>query len=115
MIPRRGYLIPFAAGLVLIALAAHARDVDGRYAQSPLKGWFDNLKSGRGLCCSTSDGTAVADPDWETLNGRYRVRIEGVWHDVPPEALVTVPNLYGRAMVWPLGGEVRCFMPGPLT
>jgi hypothetical protein len=29
---------------------ARARD-DGRYAQSPLKQWFDELRSGKGPCC----------------------------------------------------------------
>jgi hypothetical protein len=33
-----------------------ARDLDGRFVNSPLKQWFDNLKSGRGLCCSMADG-----------------------------------------------------------
>ena|ERR1700686_2063725 len=32
-----------------------ARD-DGRYSQSPLKPWFDNLRSGKGPCCSDADG-----------------------------------------------------------
>jgi hypothetical protein len=31
-----------------------ARD-DGRFADSPLKPWFDRLASGRGLCCSFAD------------------------------------------------------------
>ena len=39
-----------------------ARDLDGRYANSPLKSWFDRLASGRGLCCSMADGESVADP-----------------------------------------------------
>ena len=37
-------------------LAAHD---DGRYANSPLKAWFDRLASGKGLCCS-----------WTTSAGR---------------------------------------------
>jgi hypothetical protein len=51
--------------LVVACLAGSvtARDLDGRYANSPLKQWFDNLKSGRGLCCSMADGQSVADPD----------------------------------------------------
>jgi hypothetical protein len=43
-----------------------ARDLDGRYADSPLHDWFNHLASGRGLCCSMADGEAVADPDWES-------------------------------------------------
>jgi|SRR6185295_4166121 len=80
---------------------AHARD-DGRYAQSPLKPWFDSLKSGKGPCCSDADGTALPDVDWEaTKDGHYRVRIEEKWWIVPDEAVLTQPNLVGRTMVWP--------------
>ena len=73
------------------------------------------------------DGFTVADPDWESKDGHYRVRLGGEWIDVPDEALVTVPNRAGRTMVWPMppgydyeegGGPVppriRCFMPGAM-
>jgi hypothetical protein len=46
-----------------LAFAAQAHD-DGRYADSPLKGWFNSLHSGKGPCCSDSDGMTVDDPDW---------------------------------------------------
>ena len=69
-----------------------ARDLDGRYVNSPLKQWFDNLKSGRGLCCSMADGQSVADPDWESKDGHYRVHLENNWIDVPDDALITEPN-----------------------
>ena len=39
-------------------IVALARD-DGRYANSPLKSWFDQLASGKGLCCSFADGFRV--------------------------------------------------------
>jgi hypothetical protein len=97
----------------------HARDPDGRYAHSPLKEWFDSLRSGKGPCCSDADGSAVSDVDWESSNGHYRVRIEGEWFDVPEEAVITEPNRIGRTMVWPLRGygglTIRCFMPGSMT
>ena len=97
-----------------------ARDLDGRYANSPLKPWFDHLASGRGLCCSMADGETVSDPDWESKDGHYRVRLEGAWIDVPDDAVITVPNLFGRTMVWPVryegnGVAIRCFMPGSMT
>ena len=83
-----------------------------------LNRWFNNLASGRGLCCSLTDGVTVADPDWESRNGRYRVRLYGAWIDVPDDALITEPNGVGRTMVWPMlfNGEmsVRCFMPGSM-
>jgi hypothetical protein len=105
--------------LSLAAYPGHARDSDGRYAGSPLKEWFDGLKSGKGPCCSDADGTAVSDVDWESGNGHYRVRIEGDWVDVPDEAVITEPNRIGRTMVWPIRGygglTIRCFMPGSMT
>ena len=112
--------IGFAA--LLLALAphlGHARDLAGRYANSPLKQWFDSLRSGKGPCCSDADGSAVSDVDWETKAGHYRVRLEGEWLDVPDDAVITEPNRVGRTMVWPLRGwggvSIRCFMPGSMT
>jgi hypothetical protein len=103
---------------LLLAAAAYARD-DGRYAQSPLKPWFDRLRSGKGLCCSDADGFAVSDPDWKSKDGHYRVRLDGEWINVPDDAVITEPNRYGRTMVWPIKGPtgtwIRCFMPGSTT
>ncbi len=113
-----------AAALIVLAdlvfSGARARDLDGRFAGSPLKPWFDHLASpGGGLCCSDADGTALSDVDWETHDGHYRVRIGGEWIDVPANAVITVPNLAGRTMVWPyyVDGQpvIRCFMPGSMT
>ena len=96
--------------------SAQARD-DGRYAHSPLKAWFDQLASGKGLCCSFADGAQIDDVDWEVREGQYRVRLHGEWIDVPPSALVTEPNRFGPAVVWPYQDadgvtQVRCFLPG---
>jgi hypothetical protein len=97
---------------------ALARD-DGRYANSPLKPWFDSLRSTRGLCCSVADGVVVADPDWESRDGHYRVRLDGEWITVPDDAVITEPNRAGRTMVWPmrgsLGVSIRCFLPGSMS
>src|SRR5437588_3738793 len=80
-----------------------------------LNTWFNRLASGRGLCCSLTDGVTVADPDWESREGHYRVRLYGEWIDVPDDALITEPNRAGQTMVWPMlfNGviSVRCFMP----
>ena len=102
-----------------------ARDLDGHYADSPLKPWFDHLASGRGLCCSMADGETVADPDWDSKDGHFRVRLDGGWIEVPDDAVITEPNLFGRTMVWPIRFEgqnfegqnivIRCFMPGSMT
>ena len=77
-----------------------ARD-DGRYANSPLHAWFDQLASGRGLCCSFADGLSIQDVDWDMQNGRYRVRLHGEWIFVPDAAVVAEPNRFGPAVVWP--------------
>ena len=98
--------------------AVQARD-DGRYTLSPLKPWFDSLKSGKGPCCSDADGFAVSDPDGESKNGHYLVRIDNEWVEVPDDAVITEPNRVGRTMVWPIKGSlgisIRCFMPGSMT
>jgi hypothetical protein len=97
----------------------YARDLDGHYAQSnpDMHVWFDMLASGKGLCCSFADGRAVDDPDVDMDGTHYKVRVDGVWYEVPDSALVTVPNKFGRAVVWPYIDEdgktqIRCFIPG---
>jgi len=109
--------------ILLAALASdtgNARD-RGLFANSnpELKAWFEGLRSGRGPCCSDADGTAISDADWESGGGRYRVRIEGEWVDVPDDAVISEPNRVGRTMVWPIRGylglTIRCFMPGSMT
>ena len=95
---------------------ALARD-DGRYANSPLKSWFDRLASGNGLCCSLADGFRVDNVDWDTQDSHYRVRLNGEWIVVPDDAVVTEPNKFGPAVVWPYMGtngqtQIRRFLPG---
>jgi hypothetical protein len=113
-----GLALAVVALCMNVSVPSHtfARD-DGRFANSPLKPWFDRLASGKGLCCSFADGVSVEDVDWDTRDGRYRVRLRGQWVDVPEAALVTEPNRFGPAVVWPyqdINGatQIRCFMPG---
>ena len=113
------YVLACLVLLTMIGLhRAHPRDLDGRYAASPLKSWFDGLQNkAGGNCCSIADGYRIDDADWDIKDEQYRVRINGQWMIVPPEALVTVPNKVGRAMVWPVQDVegktvIRCFMPG---
>jgi hypothetical protein len=112
-----GILSVFAVVVMLLfgASLVFARD-DGRFANSALHAWFDKLASGKGLCCSVADGRTVDDPDVEMSGGHYRVRVDGQWLAVPDDALVTEPNKYGLAVVWPVIGAdgkmaVRCFLP----
>ena len=111
-------MITLVAVAAMIGASVEARD-DGRYANSPLKGWFESLhsKSG-GPCCADADGTALDDVDWDTRNGHYRVRLLGDWIEVPDDTVITEPNRAGRTMVWPVktafGVSIRCFMPGSM-
>jgi len=120
----------FPLSTVAITVNAFGRDIDGRYvAENPeIRAWFGHLASGKGLCCSFADGTAISDADWEVKDGHYRVRIDVSqemgkvdieWVDVPDDAVIVEPNRIGRTMVWPirgyLGVSIRCFMPGPGT
>lgn len=117
--------IMIAAAVVVVAMVAvvgyalahdHGRD---------LGDWYKGLRSGNGLlCCNGDDFVGISDPDWESRDGRYRVRIEGQWWDVPDEAVIKDANHDGRTLVWPvyeraLGGvlnvRIRCFLPGAMT
>ena len=74
---------------------------------------FDRLASGNGLCWSFVDGFRVDDVDWDTQDGHYRVRLHREWIVV----VVTEPNKFGPAVVWPYMGadgqtQIRCFLPG---
>jgi hypothetical protein len=107
------------AALLLIGCSiAYARDP----ARPDLDKWFDGLRSkaAGGLCCMGSEAAGLTNNDWESKNGKYRVFIFGQWHDVPPDAVVTVPNLDGRTLVWASKGAmnntiIRCFLPGAMS
>jgi hypothetical protein len=103
--------------LILLLFCTPALGHDANHPE--LNSWFDHLASGKGLCCSFADGLVVADPDWESKGGHYRVRLDHEWIDVPDDAVITEPNRSGRTMVWPikgsLGTSIRCFMPGSMT
>ena len=87
---------------VVVANHSYARD-DGRFANSPLKEWFDRLASRNGFFRAFADGVSVQDVDWDTQSLTR------------PE-----PNRFGPAVVWPYNDrygntQVRCFMPGAGT
>jgi len=111
------FIIVILSGVLLTAASAHDRHRAD--SQTPkMKEWFDTLKSGKGPCCSDADGSVVKDSDWEADDkGHYRVHINGQWMDVPDDAVLHQPNMYGRTMVWTglyIDGKVqiRCFIPG---
>lgn len=90
------------------------------HSRPDLDGWFKSLRSKGGIpCCDGSDALSVEDPDWRSQDGKYQVRLNGEWRDVPDEAVVTEPNKFGRTKVWPVTYEdgavvIRCFMPGAM-
>lgn len=97
------------------ALLGAARAHDHNHPD--LNGWFRSLHSKGGAWCCTGDDAEEAE--WDTAGGKYRVRIDGQWIDVPDEAIVEGPNKVGAAKVWRtyMDGHpgVRCFLPGSLT
>ena len=112
-------------GLFLLALShAHAHWSGPQPIGAPDKAWWDSLQAkGNGVpCCDIADGRKVEDVDWDTArdaNGavHYRVWLSGKWIDVPDDAVVTTPNKFGPAVVWPYqdgsgATQIRCFMPG---
>src|SRR6266567_2610126 len=90
------------------------------HTRPDLKEWFPGLQSrAKSPCCDGSEAKRLDDVDWETKDGHYRVRIEGLWIDVPDGAIIDSPNLAGPTMVWPyyVNGElhgIRCFIPGTM-
>jgi hypothetical protein len=114
-----GFFLGMAIGGVIIMIfmllnsCASAHD----HNRPELNSWFKSLQSKKGPCCDGTDAVSIEDPDWQNDNGHYRVRLEGIWVDVPDAAVVNGPNMDGRAMVWPhrrdgVLNQIRCFMPG---
>lgn len=115
----------------VIGYAANAMDSDNHGNHSSLKAWFDALRSDKGPCCSVADGYTITDADWESDGTHYRVRVprlkpgpdpanpDMVWIDVPDDAVIHEPNLYGRTVVWPIWNgyrpHIRCFIVGSMT
>ena len=103
--------------------AALGRD-DGRYADSPLKPWFNSLKDKTGNgCCADADGAVVKDVDWSaqgegqhcqhtpaisfskydvSYEWHYCVRYKETWWLVPDRAVIEEPNRFGQAVIWPI-------------
>lgn len=103
--------------LIVLCIQAFAHDA----TRPELDGWYHDLHAQNGAwCCEGKEATHLADTDWESKDGHYRVRIDGNWIDVPDGAVITQPNRDGRTLVWPfyINGEragVRCFLPGSMT
>ena len=118
----------FAAGAAILCYMAISPAEAHDASHPELDGWYKKLESGKGPCCDGSDSAHVEPSDWETQNkprSHYKVRLDGVWADVPDEAVVTGPNRDGRTLVWYYdawtghsgipGKIIKCFMPGTMT
>jgi Co/Zn/Cd efflux system component len=127
----RTFLMFTIAMLALLVIFLTAKALAHDHEHPELNGWYQSLHAGGMPCCDGTDAVHLAEPDWESHDGHYRVRlpknpnitydleVNGEWVDVPDEAVVHGPNLDGRALVWPMyrdGHPIpRCFMPGSMT
>jgi hypothetical protein len=76
-----------------------ARD-DGRYANSPLKFWFDQLASGKGFCCSFADA-----PVCLMLTGTHRTAVIAFGSVANGYSYLTQQSCLSRtALAWPWCG-----------
>ncbi|WP_155253466.1 hypothetical protein [Bradyrhizobium japonicum] len=108
-----------SAVLLLLAITvgpAPARDLDGRYANSPHKEWFSQQRNSVGMsCCDESDG--------HRFYGDYVIKEDGSvvveGHTIESYKVLKGPNPVGSAVWWYVdtayGRVTYCFMPGPLT
>jgi len=106
-----GVLLGILAALTLGHVKAHDHN------HPELEGWFKSLHSkGGAWCCNGDDAEEV---EWDTSEGKYRVRVEGQWINVPNDAVVEGENKVGGARVWLYytngRPNVRCFLPGDLS
>jgi hypothetical protein len=87
-----------------------------------VRAWASTLENKRSQgCCSSADGWKPEETEYDIVAGRYRVRIEGRWYDVPDEAVLQGPNKFGFPVVWYYRSwdngiqasiQIRCFIPG---
>src|SRR5215469_15543131 len=114
-----------AASVLSFALShpAGAADHGQLGPTSPdVKAWASTLENKlKEGCCSSADGWKPEEVEYDMKGNKYRVKIDGEWYEVPPDAVVDVPNRFGFAVVWYyrswLNGtkpsvSIRCFIPG---
>ena len=119
-------LWPATAPARWVGTAEQWADLQSRDAYGDMDNWFNSLSSKKaGSCCSNFDGRPP-EAIVQTSDNHYQVMLEGQWVDVPDDAVLDVPNKYGKALVWyskswrskVTGQEgdfyIRCFLPGEL-
>jgi hypothetical protein len=109
--------------LLLLGDAVKAEDHGQLGPMSPeVKAWAGTLENKLNQeCCASADGWKPEEIEYDIAGGRYRVRIDGEWYDVPREAVLEVPNKFGFPVVWyyrtwdngvSASVQIRCFIPG---
>lgn len=103
--------------ILLLAIApAAARDPDGRYANSPLKQWFESQHNSVGQwCCDEADG--------HPFFGDYKINEDGSVtigsETIEAYKVLKGANPTGHAVWWytegAYGKTTYCFIPGSLT
>jgi hypothetical protein len=76
----------YALLVALVSQSGHARD-DGRYANSPLKPWFDSLKSGKGHAAPMPTATRLPTPI-----GKARAAITASGSKASGSTCLTMPS-----------------------
>lgn len=130
-----GYLAVLYAPLFIGA--AHGHDNHREWSQEAqnnpaIQRWWQDQRIPGGPqqgmnCCDEADGVfaeaEIRDDKWFV---RFQIHngVQVGWTEVPKEAVITTPNMYGSAVVW-YGARytngnlidifVRCFIPGALT
>jgi hypothetical protein len=90
-----------------------------------MKEWFKSVMEHpavKRLMASMSRTWIGIHKETGTGNAHYRVFLLGAWRDVPDAVVITEPNWFGPAVVWPVYSSmgsgkrdvafIRCFLPG---
>ena len=89
--------------------------------------WMNRQRAVDGTkCCDERDAHVGENVEWRLVGGRYQVRIQGEWRDVPEGRLLQInpadPSPFGGAALLfyspsphaPGGLHLWCFQPEPL-
>jgi hypothetical protein len=122
-------IVRFWLGVILCSLVllvsalgfAFAKNLDGRYDNSPNHQWYESQHNSiGGWCCNEADGHEYDGNYTFDADGNVHLSLEG--NEVTIEAFKVLhgPNPTGHAVVWYLLGyngmpNTFCFIPGSLT
>jgi hypothetical protein len=123
----KGIPLALALGLCLWAIIASAAFGHANITDAENE-WLNRQRAIDGTkCCDRHDTHVGEGVEWRIERGRYQVRIQGAWRDVPPERVMrhnpADPTPWpGQALLFwspvpshPDGFLLWCFFPEPLT